>query len=49
MRTLISGHEGQGLVEYVLIISLVAILLVASLFFLKDRLVGLFGTVGSAI
>jgi pilus assembly protein Flp/PilA len=42
-------EEGQAMVEYGLIIALIAILLVVSLTFLKDELVGIFNTIGNAL
>jgi len=37
MRRFLRNEKGQGLIEYVLIISLVAILLLVALTFLKDK------------
>ena len=42
-----SHEEGQGLVEYALIIALVAILLVAALTGLKDGITNTFNTITS--
>lgn len=40
---------GQGLVEYALIIAFIAILVIAAMIFLKDRINGLFSKVGSSL
>jgi len=42
-------EQGQGLVEYGLIIALIAILLVASLTGVKDALVGTFTTISGSL
>jgi pilus assembly protein Flp/PilA len=41
--------EGQGLVEYALIIALVAILLVAALTGLKDAIAGVFSNISGSL
>ena len=45
MNAVESREEGQGLVEYALIIALVAILLVAALTGLKDGITNTFNTI----
>jgi pilus assembly protein Flp/PilA len=42
-------EEGQGLVEYALILSLIAILLIVALTFLKDQIDGVFSDIGNAL
>jgi len=42
-------REGQGLVEYALIIALIAILLVTALGVVKDALVTVFTTISDAL
>ena len=42
-------EEGQAMVEYGLIIALIAILLVVALTFLKDELVDVFNGIGDAL
>ena len=45
----LARQEGQALVEYALIISLIAILLIGALTFMRTRLAGIFTTIGSAL
>jgi Flp pilus assembly pilin Flp len=42
-------QEGQALVEYALIISLVAVFLVAALTFMRDRIANIFSSIGSSL
>lgn len=42
---LLSRREGQGLVEYALIIALVAVLLVGALILLKNQISGTFSSI----
>ncbi|MFL5980843.1 MAG: Flp family type IVb pilin [Gaiellaceae bacterium] len=42
-------QEGQALVEYALIISLVAIFLIGALTFMRGKLDDIFTTIGSAL
>jgi pilus assembly protein Flp/PilA len=42
-------EQGQGLVEYALIIALVSVLLVAALTGLKDQIATVFGNIGSSM
>jgi Flp pilus assembly pilin Flp len=42
-------EEGQGLVEYALIISVVALGAIVALVFLKDQIKGLFSKAGNSI
>lgn len=48
MTTWIRREEGQTLVEYGLIIALVAVLLVGALTLLKDDIAGVFQDIGAA-
>jgi len=43
----LKNQKGQGLVEYALIIALIAVLLVASLTSVKDGIVGVFSNITS--
>ena len=43
------GEEGQGLVEYALIIAVVSLGVIAALTFLRDNIRGLFSKAGSTI
>ena len=45
LTSLTENEEGQGLVEYALIIALVSILLVGALTGLKDGIAGVFDTI----
>ncbi|MBI3967495.1 MAG: Flp family type IVb pilin [Chloroflexi bacterium] len=42
---LLARREGQGLVEYALIIALVAILLIGALILMKNQISGTFSTI----
>ena len=41
--------EGQGLVEYALIIAFIAVLVIVALVFLKNQITGLFSKVGNSL
>lgn len=41
--------EGQGLVEYALIIAFIAILVIVAMVFLKDQIAALFSKVGNSL
>lgn len=43
------NEEGQGMVEYALIIGLVAVLLISALTFLKDDIAAVFAGIGTAM
>ncbi|HET8630362.1 MAG TPA: hypothetical protein VFL91_23330 [Thermomicrobiales bacterium] len=43
------GREGQGLVEYALIIAFIAILVIVAMLFLKDQLLQIFSRVGNSL
>ena len=49
MKRLVQEEEGQGMVEYALIIALVGVLLVATLTAFKDEIVKVFNAVNTAI
>ena len=42
-------HEGQGLVEYAIIVALTAVLVIVALIFLRDRISTLFSRVGNSL
>ncbi|HWP97463.1 MAG TPA: Flp family type IVb pilin [Syntrophomonadaceae bacterium] len=48
-KRLVKEEEGQGMVEYALIISLVAVLLIAGLTGLKDGIAGAFNSIVNAL
>lgn len=48
-RLRLRDEEGQALVEYALIISLVAIFLIGALTFMRGKLDNIFTTIGSAL
>jgi len=41
--------EGQGLVEYALIIAFIAVVVIVAMIFLQDRISGLFSRVGNSL
>ena len=43
------GQEGQALVEYALIISLIAVALIGALTFMSGQIDGIFSTIGNAL
>ncbi|MFA6882080.1 MAG: Flp family type IVb pilin [Aminobacterium sp.] len=49
LRNLVWDEEGQGLVEYGLIIALVSVLLIGALGLLKEGIEGAFGDATSAL
>jgi len=48
-RARLARQEGQALVEYALILALIAALLVGSLTFLHDQLASIFSDIGSKL
>jgi len=40
-------EEGQGLVEYALIIAVIAIAVIVALFFLRDQITNVFSNIGN--
>jgi Flp pilus assembly pilin Flp len=49
IRARLGREEGQALVEYALIISLIAITLIGALGFVSGKLDGIFTVIGSAL
>ena len=49
LQTLRSREEGQGLVEYALIIALVSVAIVGGLTGLKDQIAGVFTSIGGTL
>jgi Flp pilus assembly pilin Flp len=49
LQTRLRRQEGQALVEYALIISLVAIFLITALTFMRGRLDAIFTTIGNSL
>ena len=47
MRTFLQDDEGQGLVEYALIIAVIAIAVIVAMIFLRGQLQNLFSNVGN--
>jgi Flp pilus assembly pilin Flp len=44
-----SGHEGQSLAEYALILALIAVVAIAALLFLGTQINDILSTIGAAI
>jgi len=42
-----TGEEGQGLVEYALIIAVIAIAVIVALAFLRDQITNIFSNIGN--
>ena len=42
-------HEGQGLVEYVLLLGFIAIAVIVALIFFADRLTAIYSKIGNSI
>ncbi len=49
VKRLVREEEGQGMVEYALIIALIAVLLIGGLTGLKDKIAGCFTDIGNTI
>ena len=47
MGRFISDESGQGLVEYALIIAVIAIVIIVAMIFLRDRLTNQFSMIGN--
>ncbi len=44
-----TDQEGQGLVEYAIIVALTAVIVIVALLFLRDRIATLFSRVGNSL
>ncbi len=44
-----TDQEGQGLVEYAVIVALTAVIVIVALIFLRDRIATLFSRVGNSL
>ena len=44
-----TDQEGQGLVEYAIIVALTAVIVIVALIFLRDRIATLFSRVGNSL
>ncbi len=49
LRLTLRGHEGQGMVEYALIIVFVALVVIGALMILGPRVAGMYNTVGNSL
>ena len=49
LKTLVRDEEGQGMVEYGLIIALVAVGLIVALTAMKDQIAAVFTKIGAAL
>jgi pilus assembly protein Flp/PilA len=49
LNSLASMEEGQGLAEYALILSLIAIVAIAALFFMGGQVSGILSTIGQSV
>ena len=47
MRSFIRGEDGQGLVEYALIIAVIAIAVIVAMVFLRDQIQSIFSNIGN--
>ena len=47
LRRLTHDEAGQGLVEYALIIAVIAVAVIVAMIFLRDQLTNIFSTVGN--
>ena len=45
----VEEHEGQGLVEYALILAFVALVMFVALAFLKDQILGGYSRIGNSL
>jgi pilus assembly protein Flp/PilA len=43
----IRGEDGQGLVEYALIIAIIAIAVIVAMIFLRDQITNIFSNIGN--
>ena len=47
LRRFVHDESGQGLVEYALIIAVIAVAVIVAMIFLRDQLTNIFSTVGN--
>jgi pilus assembly protein Flp/PilA len=47
LRSLAADEQGQGLVEYALIIAVIAIAVIVALIFLRDQITNIFSNIGN--
>ena len=47
MVTFMRGEDGQGLVEYALIIAVIAIAVIVAMVFLRDQITNIFSNIGN--
>ena len=47
MRAFIHNEDGQGLVEYALIIAVIAIAVIVAMVFLRDQISNIFSNIGN--
>ena len=47
MTTFVRNDDGQGLVEYALIIAVIAVAVIVAMLFLRDQLTNIFSQVGN--
>jgi len=47
MSEFLTSDEGQGLVEYALIIAVIAIAVIVALYFLRDQITNIFSNIGN--
>ena len=47
LATFVQDDEGQGLVEYALIIAIIAIAVIVAMIFLRDQLANIFSNIGN--
>lgn len=47
MRSFVRDDQGQGLVEYALIIAVIAIAVIVAMIFLRDQLSNIFSNIGN--
>jgi len=47
MHSFLRDEEGQGLVEYALIIAIIAIAVIVAMVFLKDQIANVFSNIGN--
>jgi pilus assembly protein Flp/PilA len=47
VRNFVAGEDGQGLVEYALIIAVIAIAVIVAMLFLRDQITNIFSNIGN--